>query len=289
MSNDNQEFPVVELKDSAIPGIATRYQQLQDQGLSEEEIFHLLSKEKTSTKPVVKMRGPIGDWLKSSLATLKGRTLVKDLGNFTVPVTWLVFDIPHKSRASLEWKIGAEGGADFSLQILGTGFGAGRSVSWSVTQAIEERETPVVFIRDIIANVKLYETPSLIGKATLEAETSIVSRGPARLISEKHSKAKLASEIDTSRYAMDYEKAVDLLKYDVALNEMHTYSIDKEMNISVGLEGLNLPLGISTGISAKLTSQCSCVVSMALAPGFVHQPYWDKQSRGLLPFWSIRK
>jgi hypothetical protein len=200
-----------------------------------------------------------------------------------------VFDIPYNSKASLEWKVGAGEQAEFSLKVLGTGFGTGRSLSWSVTQAIEERDTPVIFVRDVFVNVKLYETPNFKGDATVEAETSVVGRGPVRLVSQDKPTVKPVNDIDASKYAMDYESAVDLEKYDVTFNETHTYSIDKEVNIAVGLEALKLPVGVVPELSAMLSSHCSCVVTWAFAPKHIHQPYWDRKNRGLLPLWSIRK
>jgi hypothetical protein len=146
-----------------------------------------------------------------------------------------------------------------------------------------------MFLRDVIANVKLYKTRNFTGDSGLEAETSIVGRGPVRLVTQKKSATKKANQIDVSKYEIDYDKAVDLEKYDATLNETHTYSIDKEASLTVGIEGLNLPIGISAEINAQLSSQCSCMVSLAFAPGFVHQPYWEKRNRGLLPFWSIRQ
>jgi len=287
MNSAERNFSITELQDSAIPGIAAQYEELTRQKRSEDQILNTLAGQGIFAPPNI--RGPAWQWIKDAIEAMKGRTLVKDLGNFTAPLTWLTLDIPYQSRASLEWKTEASRGGEFSLRLLGSGFGGGRSISWSVTQAIQERDSRVVFMRDVITNVKLYKIRDANAQESMQVETSVVGRGPVRLVSEKNPTATSIDELDPSLYDIDYGKALDLTAYDVPFSQTDTYSIDKSLSLTIGVAEGVLPAGLSAEINAELGSHGSCEVVWQFAPRFIHQPYWKKRGNSLLPLWGIRR
>ena len=209
MSNENQEFPVIELEDTPIPGVAERYHQLQEQGLDDQQIATSLLQQEDAQELIEGVsRGSVGDWFRNIFHVLKGRQLVEDLGEIAVPITWLEFNVPYQSRASLEWGATAGDTAEFSLKLFGTGLGGRRTLSWSVTHAIEECDAPVALVRDVFVNVKVYETPIFTGGKRLEAEVSVVGRGPVRLVAHEAAPLTAVADLDLFKFDIDNEAAV---------------------------------------------------------------------------------
>jgi hypothetical protein len=290
MTHNAQEVPVVELDDSPTAGLAERYQQLRDRGLPDQQIEALLEQDgEVGAQFGPASRGALGEWLRNTLAVLKGRRLIEEFGTVNVPIVWLVFDVPHQSRASLEWTVEGQQTTEFSLKLFGTGYGSRRTVSWSMSQGVAERDNAMSFIRDVVVDVKLYEVPRVGGQPRLEAEASVVGRGPARLLATAPAGRVAAAALDPFTYEVDPGAAVDLVKFDAPLEQTQVYRAERESSFSIGVEALKavLPTGVAVEVGAKLSSKGACAVTWKFAPGFVHQPYWSRRQRGVLPLWSV--
>lgn len=289
--NEAATFPIVDVDDRPVPGLAERHRALAEEGRSAEEIVATLEREvQEGSLVVAQRRGVVTDLLWRLADILDGRRLVERLGVEPVELTWLVLHVPHQSKASLSWKGEGGGQASFALQVVGSGLAGGRNVSWSVAQSLGPRETSAAFTREILVALDLYETPRLAGGTVRELEVSVVGTGPARIVALPAGEPVRVAGLDRFRFEAPPDEAIDLSGYDAVVKEERKYRVSGERSFTLGVPVAKLvPLdGLKAELGAKLTASAELTVLFELAPGFVHQPYWSRRGREPLPQWGLQ-
>lgn len=229
-------------------------------------------------------RSPI-DAFERIVRRIRGRTLVEDLGEHDVAVTWLSGHVPPGGSAHLCVAQLAKSGFGLKLGVLGIGLGSGRSVTLGIDRDFGQRDKCMLIQHKFRVAVKAYRYDE--DDDTPQIQTDIVQQLGEKITSFDKCEYCFIEDGDCPDMAEAMQGNTYDLKNDAkGKSEKLTIVIESNNETEVGLK---LPVGgieITPSVAVKRNATLSCTLESQFPGGYLYTPHrlvsaWDD-----LPFWG---
>jgi hypothetical protein len=270
----------------SIRGYADRFMSLCISESSLENVVQLVtSQTRDEGLPLPSTRG-VRNIFKLIADYVNQRQLRQDLGVHTISVTWFELHVPHECKAVLKW--GPE--SSFTLSLLGSGYGNGCKISFSVEGNMPAQIKCCKFIQHIDAHVKVYALPSTNGER-YEAAVDLVHPGARQIVAWTDCPfcGIDIDKVDDVEYC--HGKLIDLRNYDTTYIESFSggLTVSNTMDISLPLQALvGIVEGAKIGVTMKREAKINYNLEYEFINGLCYQPYWPADDPNRLPYWSIK-
>ena len=273
---------VTDEMDEPLPGLAERYNVLVRKGLDEGA----LATELHANALAAGVPLPVGRGLSDVIAFLKRRLrrrLAEDLGEHPVAVPVFEFHVPPEGAGELKFERGSSDVRQFTIKLLGTGLGNGRTLGFSLRESFPERRTCARFIQHVTAHSRLYE----VDNGEFEAVTDIVRRGVREVSSWTDCPfcGVRPEDVDGVDYMLG-EGGVDHRRDEYGEERLEEFNVATERSANVGVSLTAAGASVEAGLSARVTTQLKCTARWVYPPGRIVVPYWPALGPNALPFWA---
>lgn len=251
-----------------------------DQPLAEALRDHALA----TSVGVPAARGPIDAFLRI-VQRLRGRTLVEDLGEHDIYVTWLTSHVPPGGNCQLHLSQQAGSGFGVKLGVMGLGLGSGRSLTLATEEKFGKRDKCMQIQQKLRVAVRTYRQ----GEANQPAEvqTDVVKTLGQKVTTLDDCPLCFSAAADCPDLAEPIEEKVHDLTDDVTgKSEKTTVVIENDAERELGLK---LPLGgleITPSLAVKRSVKLSCSLELDFPGGYRYTPYHLITEWEDLPFWG---
>ena len=273
---------VTDAIDEPLPGLFERYDALARQGLDGDA----LAAELRESALAAGVPLPVGRGLSDVIAFLKrrrARRLVEDLGEHPIAVPVFEFHVPPGGAAELTLEHGVTDDRQFTIKLLGTGLGNGRTLGFSLQESFPERRTCARFIEHVTAHSRLYE----VDRGELETVTDVV-RGRFREVASWPDCpfcGVLPSTVDGVDFTLG-EGGVDHRRDEFGEERVEELTVAIESSADVGVSLSAAAARVEAGLSARVTAQLKCRVRWVYPAGRLVVPYRSAFAPDAFPFWA---
>ena len=274
------EFVV--LTDEPIDGLAERVAQLTDVE-DAEAAARLEPGVEADRLPVATERG-LRDTLERSVARLRNRRLLEDLGEASSSFELLGLHVPAGGLAALDLQRSSAAERQVDLKLFGFGFGSGRSVEVEINEGIAERNSCMRILQHVVLRVQRFEASGS------ELITTDVVRCGAREFVAWPDCPRCRGDAAPDPFDFDLQTdeagALDLRGYDEQIRREQTVRLEGVRRTEVGLE-LPLPTGgnVTAGFQLEQRTSVACTVAYTFPPGRRFVPYRRPGDAAALPYW----
>lgn len=274
------DFVVV--ADDPIDGLAERVAQLS--GIDDAEAAATLEAGVEADRlPVGTERG-LRDTLQRTVARLRDRRLVEDLGEASSSFELLGLHVPAGGLAALDFQRTTATERQVNLNLFGFGFGSGRSIEVEVNEGIAERSSCMRVLQHVVLRVRRFEASGS------ELVTTDVVRCGAREFLAWPDCPHCRGEAEPDPFDFDLQTdeadALDLRGYDEQVRREQTVRLEGVRKTEVGLD-LPLPNGGSAtaGFQLEQRTSVACTVAYTFPAGRRFLPYRRLGDTAALPYW----
>lgn len=269
--------------DEPLPGLAERLTILARQGLDEEALATELRTGALAAGvplPVGRGLSDVVAWLRERL---RRRRLVEDLGEHPVAIPVFSFHVPPHGAAELRFERAASDSRQFTIKLLGTGLGNGRTVGFSLRESFPERRTCARFIEHVTAHSRLYE----VDGGELEAVTDVV-RSRFREVAS-WADCPFCGVAPESVDPVDFilgEDGADHRHDELGEERVEELTVAIESSAEVGVSLSHGGVRVDAGLTARVTAQLRCSARWVYPGGHLVIPYRPALAPQALPFWA---
>lgn len=269
---------IVDLEDEPIPGLADLVES--HPGADAEALAaELLERARSVGVGLPVSRGP-GRYL-GIVERIRGRRLVKDLGQRDFTVDWFAFHVPPGGSGRLKVGHKSQETAGLKLKVLGLGFGSGRSLSLALEDDYGERSSCLRLRRTFEGQFQAYEDRS--GQQYIQVDV-------LRVVKDQQSTLAVCDRCGVGALPpLDFTPAPGVA-IDVtddprgrSLSDVLTIKDDRELELSLPIKFPGLD--ITPGVALKREVELECSYAYTLPGGRCYTPYRDADGWQDFPFW----
>ena len=229
-------------------------------------------------------RGPI-DAFESIVRRIRGRTLMKDLGEHEVAITWLTAHAPPGGNTHLRVAQLAKSGFGVQLSVLGIGLGSGRSVTLGVDRDFGKRDKCMRIQHKFRVAIRAYRYDE--DDDAPKVQTDVVKQLGEKISSyDDCPYCFLEAEHCPDMAEAIEENTCDLTDDPTGKSEKTSITIENEKEIELGLK---LPLGgleITPSLAVKRNWKLICSLESHFPGGYCYTPHRIVGEWNDLPFWG---
>jgi hypothetical protein len=268
--------------DEPVDGLAERVGRLAELD-DAEAAARLLEGVEADGLPVGTERG-LRDTLERSVARLRQRRLVEDLGERSSAFELLALHVPTGGTAALDVQRSSTTERQVNLKLFGFGHGSGRSVAVEVNEGISARSACMRVLQHVVVRVRRFEA-----SGSELVTTDVVRCGAREFVSWPDCPhCGPGAEPDPFDFDLqaDEAEALDLRGFDKEVTRERTVRLEGVRRTEVGLD-LPLPAGgtATAGFQLEQRTSVACTVTYTFPPGRRFQPYRRLGDGAALPFW----
>jgi hypothetical protein len=223
----------------------------------------------------------VGNTVRSLIAWLLGRRLVRELPLVTVPISWFECHVPHRGSVRMTIEQSQQKTHAVAIKVFGSGYGRGRQFGLKVTQEFGRRTTCTDYIVDVRAIPMVYTydgAESIVLNVVEEAGLRVVANNACARCSE------VPDQLDPVEYSLG--EYIDLRADDVDTRWKTEvcWGRARKLNASVSIPRINAVVGVEGTVTSELVWKLSYV----LRSGVLYQPYYRSSEVDLLPpMWAF--
>jgi hypothetical protein len=270
--------------DEPLPGLAERYDALVRKGLDGDA----LATELRAGALAAGIPLPVGRGLSDVIAFLRrrrsSRRLVEDLGEHAVAIPLLEFHVPPGGAGELKFERGTSDERQFTIKLLGTGLGSGRTLGFSLCESFPERGTCARFIQHVTAHSRLYG----VDGGEVETVTDVLRRQVREVVSWNDCPfcGVVPDTVDPVDFILG-EDGVDHRHDEHGEERVEELTVTTETSADIGVALSAAAVRVEAGVTARVTAQIACTARWVYPAGRLVIPYRPALAPQALPFWAV--
>ena len=250
--------------EGALPGLAMLVQAPADGKLDEELIAERARALAAADLPVAATMG-VSD-LRALVERVLFRKLVRELPEEDCSMPWFECHVPPGGSTILKSSETSTSSNTLELKLFGSGVGAGRKVSITVSSAAAPRTTCATFLLDFRVKPRIY---NVRGVESVELEV-IECRGKS-IVSHEHCPFCGVSPDTVDRFGFRFGEHLDLRKDKVSTKLKLQLAVEDSLSIDAGLKLAAFPVELKLG--AKVARGSTFEVESEFPAGALYRAY----------------
>jgi hypothetical protein len=213
----------------------------------------------------------------------RGKRLIRELSEITVPFPWFECHVPHSGTAQIRFESSHIDKSSIGFRVFGSGYDKGRSLKLTVSEESQPRSHCTNYLLDLRIVPRIY---ALKEKESLIIE--VAGHAGTRTITLDECPYCIVTPESLDPFENILEPYIDIRQDNVRRAQKLRLDWSNNQTVEVGVKPPGLDATFT--LTAQSLSDAVWEVTYEIEPGYFYQPY-RRHSMGRFqpPMWAFKK